>query len=76
MQFSKYIAALLVLAAGIVLSSRISEAKPDYTKKTRKPCDYCHNGGWQTGQLTEAGAYYKDHGTFKGYQPKNGGSKK
>lgn len=66
----KWLASLLILTAGITLSSRISEAKPDYTKKTRKPCEYCHQGGWTTGQLTEAGTYYKEHGTFKGYQPK------
>ena len=70
MNFYKWLAPVLILGAGVLLSSRLSEAKPDYTKKTRKPCEYCHNGGWATGKLTEAGAYYKDHGTFKGYQPK------
>ena len=44
-------------------------AKPDYTRRTNKPCTFCHPGpGWA---LNDAGKYYRDHNySLKGYEPK------
>ena len=57
------------VAVGLVLTSDRSAAKPDFTKKERKSCDFCHTGSWTSGQYTPAGVYYRDHHTLKGYQP-------
>lgn len=63
------------VAAGMVLTSGQSAAKPDFTKKERKACEFCDTGSWTSGQYTEAGIYYRDHHTFKGYQPPKDDSK-
>jgi hypothetical protein len=62
----------MVLAAGLGLFSRPqpSLASPDFTKRTGKQCTYCHVGSWDSGKFTEAGQYFKEHRTFKGYVPK------
>jgi hypothetical protein len=43
-------------------------AKPEYTRRTSKPCAFCHPGpGWT---LNDAGKYYRDHNhSLKGYEP-------
>jgi len=62
----------MVLAAGLGLFSRPqpSLASPNFTKRTGKQCTYCHVGSWDSGKFTEAGQYFKEHRTFKGYVPK------
>lgn len=67
------LALMAALAAGIVLTSGLSQAKPDYTKKERRDCVFCHQGSWTSGQYTDAGQYYKDHHTLKGYKPDSKG---
>jgi len=52
-----------LLAAGLLL------AQPDYTKKEHVQCAVCHDGSWTSGKYTEAGKYYMEHHTFKGYRP-------
>jgi hypothetical protein len=55
-------ALLLVIAAP-------ASAKPEYTRKTTKPCAFCHQPPGYN--LTEAGKYYADHAySLKGYKPK------
>ncbi len=56
-------------AAGLLLAS-VALANADFTKKTGKKCVYCHEGAWSSGKFTEAGLYYKQHNTLKGYTPK------
>jgi hypothetical protein len=60
----------LVLVGGVMLTPRESAAKPDYTKKERKPCTYCHLGSWDSAKYTEAGEYYKQHNTLRGFVAK------
>jgi len=60
----------LVLALGILVYSNVALAKPEYTKKEKKGCAYCHVTA-KTKELNEAGQYYKDHEySLKGYEPK------
>jgi hypothetical protein len=54
---------LFILAAGALA------AQPDYTKKEHVQCTVCHDGSWTSGKYTEAGKYYMEHHTFKGYRP-------
>ena len=62
----------LVAAAGVLiallLDARLGVAKPDYTRRTGKDCDYCHvPPGYN---LNDAGKYYRDHNhSLKGFTP-------
>ena len=62
------IAPALILAAGLLVPVRISPAKPDYTRRTGKDCEFCHPA--DSRKLNQAGEYYRDHGnSLKGYRP-------
>jgi hypothetical protein len=61
-------AAAGVLMAALLLDARASVARPEYTRKTKKECLYCHPP--DSFQLTEAGKYYRDHRSLDGYEPK------
>jgi len=69
------IAPALTLLAGLLLAVKISPAKPDYTRRTGKDCEFCHPP--DSRRLTPAGEYYRDHGnSLKGYRPPEQGNKK
>ncbi len=70
MRFVKFAVPALVLAAGMLVNSTTSFAKPEDTKKTKKPCSYCHVSAKAGKELTEAGKYYKEHKTLDGYEAK------
>ena len=71
----KGIAPAMVLAAGLILSQKISPAKPEYTRRTGKDCEFCHPP--DSRKLTPAGEYFRDHGnSLKGYPPPEQDSKK
>jgi len=66
----KYAIPMLVLLAGVLVSSTLSYAKPEYTKKEKKGCTYCHVTA-KSKELNDAGKYYKEHDhSLEGYQPK------
>lgn len=48
------------LLAGLVCSPPYSVAKPDYTKKEKKGCTYCHNAPNKK-DLNEVGKCYAEH---------------
>jgi len=64
----------MVLLAGMacalffLLNAWTGEARPDYTRRTKKECLYCHPP--DSFRLTDAGEYYRDHRTLDGYKPK------
>ena len=49
-----------VLAAGILFNTTASFAKPEYTKKEKKACTYCHVTA-SSKELNDAGKYYAAH---------------
>ena len=58
----------VVIAVAMLNAAGVS-AKPEYTRKTTKPCAFCHQPPGYN--LNEAGKYYADHGySLKGYKPK------
>jgi hypothetical protein len=57
-----------VLMTALFFDARASAARPEYTRKTKKECLYCHPP--DSFQLTEPGRYYRDHRTLDGYEPK------
>jgi hypothetical protein len=64
----KWVIPILILTAGLVLSAKISSAKPEYTRRTHKDCEFCHPP--DSRKLTPAGEYFRDHGdSLKGYRP-------
>ena len=60
---------LSILAAGVFLSATSSWAVPEFARKTKKECSFCHPpDSWN---LTEAGKYYREHKySLEGYKPK------
>ena len=66
----KFAIPAFVLLLGAVVSSSLSYGKPEYTKKEKKACTYCHVKA-SSKELNDAGKYYKDHDhSLEGYQPK------
>jgi len=58
-----------IMAAGLFFSAATSWAVPEFARKTKKECSFCHPpDSWQ---LTEAGKYYRAHKySLEGYKPK------
>jgi hypothetical protein len=71
----KWITAALILTAGLVIFVKISPAKPEYTRRTHKDCEFCHPPNSR--KLTPAGEYFRDHGySLEGYRPPEQDNKK
>jgi hypothetical protein len=66
---SRWIAVGVAISGGaiLLLAAGTGEARPDYTRRTKKECLYCHPP--DSFRLTEAGEYYRDHRTLDGYKP-------
>jgi len=60
----------VVLTLGLLSMTKTSQALPDYTKVTKKQCNYCHEGTPNSGKYTDAGQYYREHRSLKGFIPK------
>ena len=55
----------LVVFGGAMLT--FVNAKPEYGKKEKKGCTFCHPAG-KMKELTDAGKYYKEHNhSLEGY---------
>jgi hypothetical protein len=66
----KFVIPVFVLCLGIVANSTLSYARPEYTKKEKKACTFCHVTA-KSKELNDAGKYYKEHDhSLEGYQPK------
>ena len=69
-RFSRLILPVSILTAGLLFNPTKSAAVPEFARKTKKECSFCHPpDSWN---LTEAGKYYREHKhSLEGYQPKN-----
>jgi hypothetical protein len=67
-RFVQFAMPAAVVAAGIMLSSTHAWTKPDYSRRTKKECRFCHPpDSWN---LTDAGKYYREHHySLEGYKP-------
>ena len=54
----KFVIPVFVLFLGIVANSTLSYAKPEYTKKEKKGCTFCHVSA-KSKELNDAGKYVK-----------------
>ena len=59
-KFSKLTIPSVLLLAGLGVASINSYAKPEYTKKEKKACVYCHVGAAKK-ELNEVGKCYAAH---------------
>ncbi len=58
-----------ILVLGLMMMPQKTPAKPDYTRRTRKDCEFCHPPNSRL--LNDAGKYYQEHkNSLNGYQPK------
>jgi hypothetical protein len=59
-----------ILIAGLCFNATTSWAVPEFARKTKKECSFCHPpDSWN---LTEAGKYYREHKhTLEGYKSKS-----
>lgn len=63
-----------IIAAGLLFNATATFAKPEYMKKEKKACTYCHTsnkGGKTDADLTDAGKFYSKNHTLEGFTPKN-----
>ena len=66
-KLTNILAPMAVLAAGFLWSPTPSAARPDYTRRTKQDCRYCHPpGGWF---LNDAGKYFEKNRSLNGYKP-------
>ena len=53
-----------------MINANVGSAKPEYTKKEKKSCTYCHVSA-SSKELNDAGKYYAAHDhSLDGYQEK------
>lgn len=64
--------AIVVASAVLLLGVAVqpAAAQPDFTRTQRKQCGFCHVGAWTSGKLTEAGTFFNQKHTLKGFTPK------
>jgi hypothetical protein len=65
---TKLVVPAALIAAAFFLNTGASFAKPDYSRRTKKDCAFCHpKDSWN---LNDAGKYYRDHKySLDGYKP-------
>lgn len=64
---ARYLAPSAVLLAGFLFRPTPTAARPDYTRRTKQDCRYCHPpGGWT---LNDAGHYFEKNRSLNGYKP-------
>jgi hypothetical protein len=60
MKIFKYATPGIIVAAGLFLNTATSLAKPEYSKKEKKPCVTCHVKAGSK-DLNATGKYYSEH---------------
>ncbi len=70
MKLLKPVIPLVVLALGLGLTTTSSFGKPEYAKKEKKGCVFCHVK-MGSKELNNAGKYYQSHNhSLEGYKEK------
>ena len=60
MRILKFAVPAVILSAGLMVTTTASFAKPEFAKKEKKGCAFCHVKAGAK-ELNEAGKYYKEH---------------
>lgn len=65
---------IVALAIALAWAVALGFSSTEATKKTKKPCTYCHvDFQKKPKELTKAGKYYKEKGTLEGYKEEKKG---
>jgi hypothetical protein len=59
----------VIFIGGLVAGANLTFAKPEYTKKEKKACVFCHVTATSK-ELNDAGKYYEQKKTLEGYKGK------
>jgi hypothetical protein len=62
-----WVVSVSVLICGLFMVPETTTAKPEYSRMTDQDCAYCHVP--KSRKLTDAGTYYRQHRTMKGFVP-------
>lgn len=65
----RFIIPAFVVGLGLLMVTTPGSAKPEFTKKEKKACTYCHTGP-KGPELNDAGKHYKEKHTLEGFVPK------
>ena len=57
----------VILAGGMLVCTTATYGKPEYTKKEKKACTFCHTAA-NSKELNDAGKYYQEHKSLDGYK--------
>ncbi len=57
----------MILGAGMLVCTTATYGKPEYTKKEKKACTFCHTAA-NSKDLNDAGKYYQEHKSLDGYK--------
>jgi hypothetical protein len=67
----RFVLPALVLIGGLVVPSTVSFGKPEYTKKEKKACSFCHSTKTPSAKdLSKVGECYKTAKTLQGCEAK------
>jgi hypothetical protein len=68
MHILKFAVPATILSVGLLVNTTASFAKPEFAKKEKKGCAFCHVKAGAK-ELNDAGKYYKEHKfSLEGYQ--------
>jgi len=76
MRAIKLVLPAALLAVGFLVCTTASYGTPEYSKQTKKACNFCHtqvkpaDKELMKKSLTDAGKYYGEHKSLDGYTPK------
>ncbi len=67
-RFLQLVLPATILTAGVFFNTAEGWSKPEYSRKTKKECSFCHPAdSWK---LNDAGTYYREHHySLDGYKP-------
>ncbi|PWU06852.1 MAG: hypothetical protein C5B51_11525 [Terriglobia bacterium] len=57
----------VILLGGFLVCSTATYGKPEYTKKEKKACTFCHTAA-NSKDLNDTGKYYAEHKSLDGYK--------
>lgn len=66
---TKIVLPAVIAVGGFLLCSTASYGKAEYTKQTKKACNFCHVDAKKTPKdLTEAGKYFEKNKSLEGFK--------
>ena len=70
MRTLRFVLPASIALAGFLLPTVMVQAKPEFSKKEKKSCTFCHVANGKK-ELNAAGDYYKEKHSLEGYKPKS-----